>query len=148
MNTSYKVLLFLHILSVVVAFAPASVHPLLARQFGQAGEDPSILQRFAGFAAQNGRRVYAPALVLAGLFGILIIATQEGDYYAFDQTWVSLAFVVWFAMNGVVHGMIIPNEKKLGAGDETAMQRIDTGGMIVTVLFLIQMYLMIWRPGQ
>lgn len=145
MTTSYKVFFFLHILSVVVAFAPASVHPLLARQFGS--DSPQLLQRFAGFAAQNGRRVYAPALLLAGLWGILIIVTQEGDYFAFDQTWVNLAFVVWIAMNGVVHGIILPNERKLGAGDAEAEKRVDTGGMLVTVLFLIMLYLMIWKPG-
>lgn len=145
MDTSYKVLLFLHILSVVVAFAPASVHPLLTRQFGQSG-DPSALQRFAGFAAQNGRRVYSPALILAGLFGILIIATQDG--FSFSDTWVSMAFVVWFAMNGVVHGMIVPNERRMGEGDTEAERKVDMGGMIVTVLFLIMLYLMIWQPGR
>jgi hypothetical protein len=144
-TTSYKVLFFLHILSVVVAFAPASVHPLLVRQFGS--DSPQLLQRFAGFAAQNGRRVYAPALLLAGLWGILIIVTQEGDYFAFDQTWVNLAFVVWIAMNGVVHGIILPSERKLGAGDAEAEKRVDMGGMMVTVLFLIMLYLMIWKPG-
>lgn len=145
MDTSYKVLLFLHILAVVVAFAPASVHPLLARQFGQS-DDPSLLNRFAGFAAQNGRRVYSPALILAGLFGILMIVTQDG--FEFSDTWVSMAFVVWFAMNGVVHGMIVPNERRLGEGDAAAERKVDMGGMIITVLFLIMLYLMIWQPGR
>ena len=146
MDTTYKVLFFLHILSVVVAFAPASVHPLLQRQFTSSGS-PEVLQRFAGFAAQNGRRVYAPALILAGLWGILIIVTQEGDYFAFDQLWVNLAMVVWIAMNGVVHGMIVPSERKLAAGEAGAEQRLDMGGMIVTLLFLVMLYLMIWKPG-
>ncbi|HEY8546362.1 MAG TPA: hypothetical protein VIL36_14980 [Acidimicrobiales bacterium] len=146
MDTTYKVLFFLHILSVVVAFAPASVHPLLQRQFG-GSDSPELLQRFAGFAAQNGRRVYAPALILAGLWGILIIATQEGDYFAFDQLWVNLAMVVWIAMNGVVHGLITPSERKLAAGDPDAEKRLDLGGMIVTILFLVMLYLMIWKPG-
>lgn len=145
MTTTYKVLFFLHILSVVVAFAPASVHPLLQRQF--TGDSPELLKRFAGFAAQNGRRVYSPALLLAGLWGVLLIVTQEGDYFAFDQLWVNLAFVVWFAMNGVVHGMVIPSERKLAAGDEAAAKRLDAGGLIVTVLFLVMLYLMVWKPG-
>ena len=145
MDTTYKVLFFLHILSVVVAFAPASVHPLLQRQF--TGESPELVQRFAGFAAQNGRRVYSPALILAGLWGILIIVTQEGDYFAFDQLWVNLAMVVWIAMNGVVHALIVPGERKLAAGEPDAEKRVDMGGMIITVLFLIMLYLMIWKPG-
>lgn len=145
MDTTYKVLFFLHILSVVVAFAPASVHPLLGRQFK--ADSPQLVQRFAGFAAQNGRRVYSPALVLAGLWGILLVATSEGDAIAFDQTWVNLAMVVWIAMNGVVHAMILPGERKLAAGDADAEKRVDLGGMIVTVLFLVMLFLMIWQPG-
>ena len=143
--TSYKILLFLHILSVVIAFAPASVNPLLARQFGS---DRPMVHRFAAFAAQNGRRVYAPALLLAGLFGILLLVTQDGKQFDFDQTWVNLALLVWIAMNGVVHGMIIPNERRLGQGDDSAEKKVDLGGMLVTLLFLVMMYLMVFRPGQ
>jgi uncharacterized membrane protein len=143
-DTSYKILLFLHILSIVVAFAPASVYPLLARQYKG---DSSALQRLAGFTAQNDRRVYAPALILAGLFGIMIIVTND-EIFEFSDTWVSLAFVVWFAMNGVLHGMITPNERKMGEGDADAARKVDMGGMIITVLFLVMLYLMIWKPGQ
>jgi hypothetical protein len=144
-DTTYKVLFFLHILSVVVAFAPASVHPLLQRQFS--GDSPELLQRFAGFAAQNGRRVYSPALILAGLWGILLVATSEGDAIAFDQLWVNLAMVVWIAMNGVVHAMIVPGERKQAAGEPGAEKRVDLGGMIITILFLVMLFLMVWQPG-
>jgi hypothetical protein len=142
---SYEIFLFLHILSIVVAFAPASVHPLLQRQF--TSDSPELLQRFAGFAAQNSRRVYSPALILAGLWGILIIVTQDGDLYAFDQFWVNLAMVLWIAMNGVVHAMIVPGERKLAAGEPGAEKRLDTGGLIITILFLVMLYDMIVKPG-
>jgi hypothetical protein len=142
-STTRNILLLLHIASIVVAFAPASVHPLLGRQFGQGG--PAAVQRFAAFAARNGQRVYAPALLLAGLFGIGLVL--ESDYIDFDQTWISLAFVVWIAMNGVVHGMILPSERKVAAGDTEAVQRLDLGGGLVTILFVAMLYLMIWKPG-
>jgi uncharacterized membrane protein len=142
-STTRNILLFLHITSVVVAFAPASVHPLLGRQFGEDG--PAALQRFSGFAARNSRRVYAPALLLAGLFGILLVI--DSDYIDFDQTWISLALLVWIAMNGVVHAVIVPAERKVGEGDAEAAKRLDLGGGLVTVLFLVMLYLMIWKPG-
>jgi phage shock protein PspC (stress-responsive transcriptional regulator) len=76
--------------------------------------------------------------------------TQDGKQFDFDQTWVNLAFIVWIAMNGVVHGLILPNERKLGAGeaDESVEKKVDLGGMLVTLLFLVMMYLMVFRPGQ
>jgi hypothetical protein len=142
-STGRNILLLLHIASVVVAFAPASVHPLLGRQFGKDG--PPALQRFSAFAAQNSQRVYAPALLLAGLFGLGLV--MESDYIDFDQTWVSLAVLVWVAMNGIVHGVIVPGERKVGAGDTEAMKRLDLGGGLVTILFVVMLYLMIWKPG-
>ncbi len=99
MSTGRNILLLLHIASFVVAFAPASVHPLLTRQFGQDG--PAALQRFSAHAARNGRRLYSPALIVGGLFGIGLVL--DSDDIDFDQTWVSLALLVWIAMNGIVH---------------------------------------------
>jgi hypothetical protein len=142
-STSRNILLFLHIVSIVVAFAPASVHPLLARQFQ--GDGPQELGRFSELASRNGQRVYAPALLLAGLFGIGLVV--ESDYIDFDQTWISLALLVWIAMNGIVHGVIVPSERRIAAGDAAAVKRLDLGGGLVTILFLVMLYLMIWKPG-
>jgi hypothetical protein len=60
---------------------------------------------------------------------------------------VNLAMVVWIAMNGVVHALIVPGERKLAAGDADAEKRLDLGGMIITILFLVMLYLMIWKHG-
>jgi len=58
-----------------------------------------------------------------------------------------MALLVWIAMNGVVHGVIVPAERKVGAGDVEAMKRLDLGGGLVTLLFAVMLYLMIWKPG-
>ena len=67
--------------------------------------------------------------------------------WAFSQGWVSGAFVVWLLMNGVVHAMIAPGERMVAAGDESGQQRIDRGGGIITLLVLVMLYLMVWKPG-
>ena len=66
-STGYDVMLFLHIASALVAFAPAFAHPLIERQTRSL--DAASRGAVLGFLAQNGRRVYAPALILTGLFG-------------------------------------------------------------------------------
>jgi len=142
-STGHKILLVLHIASVVVAFAPASAHPLLSRQYGEDG--PQALQRFSQLAARNGQRVYAPALLLAGLFGLAMVI--ESDFIDFGQTWVWLAVVVWIALRVIVTGVILPGERKLGAGEASAGKRVELGGMVSTVLFIVMLYLMIWQPG-
>lgn len=132
-NTGFKVFLFLHILTVVVAFAPAVLAVL-----------PGGREGLVGVLDRAGRQVYAPALILAGLFGILCIVTSEvagTKVFEFSDTWISLAFVVWIAMNGVFHGLVLAGQK---AGDES---KVNSGQQIMTVLLLAMLYLMIWKPG-
>jgi uncharacterized membrane protein len=143
LSNTYKILLFLHIASVVVAFAPAVIGVLPGGDEGAA----ATLRR-------AGRVIYAPALILAGLFGILIVAIEGEDYgIEFSQTWISLSFLVWIAMNGVFHGMVLPtytrgrSRRSSRWGRGTTSNEVDTGLAIITVLFVIMLYLMIWKPG-
>ena len=129
MSTGYKISLFLHILSVTVAFAPAVIAVLPGGRDGAVG----VLQR-------AGRQVYSPALILAGLFGILLIVTSD-DVWEFSQTWISLAFVLWVAMNGVFHALVLAGQKQ---GDES---KVVSGQQILTLLFVAMLYVMIWKPG-
>ena len=67
--------------------------------------------------ASNGRQIHFPALIALGGFGIAMVFTSD-RVSAFDQTWVSLAFLVWLAICGVVSGLLLPAERKLAAGDD------------------------------
>jgi hypothetical protein len=128
-DTGFRIFYLLHIVTIVVAFAPAVVAVL------PGGRDGTL-----GLLDRAGRQVYAPALILAGLFGILCIVTSD-DVFEFDQTWISLAFVVWIAMNGVFHALVLAGQRQ---GDE---RKVVTGQQIMTVLLLAMLYLMIWKPG-
>jgi hypothetical protein len=128
-DTTYRVFFFLHILSVIVAFAPAALSVLP----GGAEGALATLQR-------AGRTVYAPALILSGLFGILLIVSSD-DVWKFDQTWISLAFVVWIAMNGVFHAMVLAGQRR---GE---VETVTNGQAIMTVLLLVMLWIMIWKPG-
>jgi uncharacterized membrane protein len=128
----------------LVAFAPAFVHPLLARQ--TSAIEPADRGKLFGMIAGNGRRIYAPALILTGLFGFAMQGMSDG-VIEFSQTWFWLALIVWIAMNGVVHAMLLPAERALAAGDETAGRKVDTGSAVLTVLLLGMLYLMVFQPG-
>jgi hypothetical protein len=133
MSTGFKISLFLHILTVIVAFAPA----VLAVVPG--GRDGAL-----GVLDRAGRQVYAPALILAGFFGIMCIVTSDVGgvaVFEFSDTFVSLAFVVWIAMNGVFHALVLAGQKQ---NDE---KKVINGQAIMTVLLIVMLYLMIWKPG-
>jgi hypothetical protein len=129
-DTGFRIFFLLHILTVIVAFAPAAISVL------PGGRDGAI-----GLLERAGRLVYSPALILAGLFGIMCIVSAPGDTFEFSQTWISLAFVVWIAMNGVFHALVLTGQKQ---GDES---KVTNGQAIMTVLLLVMLYLMIWKPG-
>jgi uncharacterized membrane protein len=143
-DTGYDVMLLLHLLTAFVAFAPAFVHPLVATQ-SRALDGPHR-QAVAGYLAANGRRIHAPALILTGLFGFGLQGMSDG-VWSFGQTWLWLAIVVWVAMNGVLHALLLPAERAVASGDESASTRVDQFGILLTVLFVVMLYLMVFKPG-
>jgi uncharacterized membrane protein len=146
----YRIMFLLHIIAVVVAFAPMIIAPVLMAQ--AKGDGERTLLDVAKHLADNGRRIHFPALVLIGLFGLGMVFSSKPEgseeaLWGFDQTWVSLALLVWIVLCGVVSGVIMPGERKLAAGDLEAEKKVALGGKIATVLFLVMLYLMIWKPG-
>ena len=70
---------------------------------------------------------------------MLIVTSDEA--FEFSDTFVSLAFVVWIAMNGVFHALVLAGQKQ---NDE---KKVTNGQAIMTVLLIVMLYLMIWKPG-
>ena len=94
--------------------------------------------------ASNGRQIHFPALVVLGGFGLGLVL--EGDW-DFDDAWVSLAFLVWLAHLRGRDGH--PPAGRAEAGGRRRRRRAPdrSGGQLVTVLVLVMLYLMIWKPG-
>ncbi|HUW02533.1 MAG TPA: hypothetical protein VMW08_09305 [Acidimicrobiales bacterium] len=142
-DDAYNIVLLLHILAVIVGFAPAAVHPFIDAQLQ---ETPDARMAFLRRAAANGHRIYLPAITIAGLLGIVLIIMSD-DVIEFSDTWVSGSFVVWIAIMGIVAGMIIPGEKAAGQGDFSKERTVQIGGQISTLLLIVMLYLMIFKPG-
>ena len=140
----YKLFFLCHIISFVVAFAPAVINPVLAAQLKKDGETDLI--RVSGHMAKNGRQIHFPALLALGGFGLLMVL-QSSEVWEFDQTWVQVAIVVWLGLCGVITGLVLPAERRLAAGDLAAEAKVALGGQLATVLALVMLYLMIWKPG-
>jgi uncharacterized membrane protein len=145
LDTGYKILFFLHILAVIVAFAPAFTSPVLVAKIKKA-EGEGALPKLAGHLHGNARTIHFPALILVGLFGLGLVGMSDG-FAEFSDTWVILALIVWIAICGVVSAVITPSEKALGGGDLAAEKKIALGGQIASVLLLVMLYLMIFKPG-
>lgn len=143
-STPYKIVLLLHILSAVVAFAPAFVWPIVNAQTRKRGV--KVPAEVSGQVPVNNVLIHGPALVAAGVFGILLIVMSE-EVWEFSQAWISGAFVVWFALLGVLFGLLVPAERKAAAGDADAARKVSMFGGFVHILLLVMLYLMIFKPG-
>ena len=85
--------------------------------------------------------VYSGGLILAGLFGILLIVTSD-DVWEFDQTWVSLA------LRGVDrHERRVPRHDLPRPAAPGRPDRSQLGLAIMDILLIVMLYLMIWKPG-
>ena len=141
----YNVLLFVHIVAFLVAFAPAVLNPLFANYLKREG-DEAAMRSWAGFAAFFTSRIALSGLVVLLVTGVWMIIASD-DAWEFSDAWISLAFLVWFAIGGVVSAMILKGEKAMAAGELSKEKLVATGGQIATVLGAIMLYLMIFKPG-
>lgn len=142
-DTGYKLVLLLHIIGVIVAVAPAVVHPILFA-YEQRRADGDIVG-LAGRVSSTAR-IYVIALIVSGVIGFGLISMSD-DVIGWGDTWVWLSIVVWVALNGVVHGALLPAEKALAEGDTTAMKRLDMIGPILAIMVVVLTYLMVVKPG-
>lgn len=138
---SYQFLLILHILTALVAFAPAFVRPVLISH-AKASGDRSSLRALAG----SSRRIYSPALILTGVFGFGLSGMSD-DVHELSETWMILAIVIWIAMNGVLHAVERPAEVAFADGDDSAEGRLTVGSGAIAVMLLVMVWLMIVQPG-
>ncbi|MEQ8841071.1 MAG: hypothetical protein RIB98_08820 [Acidimicrobiales bacterium] len=146
-DTPYNIMLFVHILTMFAAFAPMFVHPFIDRE---TQGNPSVRQAiFAGIATRS-MRIHSTMLIIGGLLGFgLAGMSKVGDelLYSVSDGWLWPAAVLWFAMVGVLHAMVIPGEKAIASGDDTVGRKAEIGGMLITLMFLVTLYLMVFKPG-
>ncbi len=142
-DDAYNIVLLLHILAVIVGFAPAAVHPFIDAGLQDA---PEARMAFLRRAATNGHRIYLPAITVAGLLGIVLIIMSDSGF-EFSDAWISASFLVWIIIMGLVAGVIIPGEKAAGQGDFSKERMVTIGGQVTSLLLVVMLYLMIFKPG-
>jgi len=131
-DNTYNLFLFLHIVAVVVGFAPAVAGLVAPRA---AGADWASLRAI--------RAIYVPAVFVAGLLGIVLVLLSD-DAWEFSQFWVSAAFLVWIAMMGVYQALVQRGAK---VGGPAGARQAVLGAQILSVLVVVMVYLMVFKPG-
>ncbi|MEM9202538.1 MAG: hypothetical protein AAGC53_12790 [Actinomycetota bacterium] len=140
-SVPYNIMLFLHIVSAMVGFAPIFVQPLLV---GRANRD--VMEAIA----HKTLRIYGNAIIFSGFIGFGVAGLSD-KVYRVRQPWLIVAVIVWVAIVGCLHAGVIPAERAIAAAgerrDKAAERKVQRFGTAVTVLFLVQIYLMVFKPG-
>jgi uncharacterized membrane protein len=163
MGNLYRFMLLLHIACAILGFGAVAFNGMYrarARQRGGAMEavlleENSSVSRIAEFL------IYG-----VFVFGILVALTSKvaGKFvWEFKQSWLSVAMVLYLVDIGLLHGFIHRGERQYsallgtvngaggGSGDvaqlEQLEQRISLGWVAFDVVFLVILYLMVFKPG-
>jgi len=142
-DAGYRIFLLLHIIAVVVAFAPGFVWPLVGLALRK--EQKSLGTLYA-VIADNAMKIQGVGAILMGLFGLAMIGLSD-SVIEFSQTWISIALLLWFLTIGVVYGLLFPTLKKAAAGNEESEARIPMYYGMLHLLLLLAVIDMIWKPG-
>jgi uncharacterized membrane protein len=139
-STSYEVMLLVHVLLVIVGFAPAWLTPILVRLTADGDRaaadalDVAIL------------RFSVPSIVVAGLLGFGL-AGMSDKVFRMSQAWLSIAIVLWLVLLAVTLFLLRPAIRSFRDGDVAARVRISMSTGVTHLILVVMLYLMIFKPG-
>src|SRR5262245_57508041 len=159
----YKLLLLLHILSVVVGIGAVMLNGLYA---AQAQKRPGPTGRAVSEANEAVGKIAEYVIYLIPVFGLLLVMFSDGAW-KLSQTWVWLALVLYVVAIGIAHSVLIPGHRRInellaemeqgpapagGPPPQVATiqeigKRQATAGMVNNLLVVVLIGLMIWKPG-
>jgi len=146
MDNGYKVLLLLHILAVIVGFAPAWLTPVLVRLTANGdraaadGLETSVL------------RYSLPGIGLAGLLGFGLagmskVGGSDEPLFKMSQPWLLVAILLWLLLLAIVIFVARPAIKRFRDGDTGARGLIGMSTGVTHLILVVMLYLMIFKPG-
>lgn len=112
-SDAYKIVLTLHILSVVVGIGAVMLNGLYGAQ-AKARKGPEGL----AIAEANFKvsMIAEKVIYLIPLFGIGLVFMSKTDgvmVYDWDQTWIWLSLVLYVVALGISHGVVVPTAKRM-----------------------------------
>jgi hypothetical protein len=142
-DLGYVILLVIHLVLVVFAFGVAFAIPFYTRHLGSEA---------AGIADRLQRTHVLPAMLLAGLVGIVMVLV--GQPWEFSDGWISVAFVLWFAALGNALLLVGPASPRLARADQGDPNLSALRGKVAMftgighLLFLALVVVMVWGPAN
>ena len=158
---AYKLFFLLHITCAIVGFGSTFVWAAFGARSRSA--EPNVALAINESTLALSKRLSTPFIYATAFFGLGLVGLSD-KIWKFDQTWVSLALLL-FVIGALLAGLVqAPTHKKMvaaqqqliaGQGDPAALgaevgaagkKMAMVGGILHTLLLLILID-MIWKPG-
>lgn len=164
---AYQFVLVLHLVAVVIGFGTtfsAGFYGMEAKA-RKGREGAAIAEASLSVTTKVGEW----AIYAVPILGIALVMMSD-DAWKFSQVWISLSFLVYIAAIGLVHGMHLPNVRKmnqlmaeLAAGEgggassggpppqvaelEARGKRAAMAGGLLNAMWVLAVVLMVAKPG-
>jgi hypothetical protein len=155
-DPGYKILLFLHVLAVVLAFGPTFGYGFF---FSVAPQYPSAVPAILAGVQKVDKYLVNPGMVVLLLAGIGLMPASDGVWDGSD-TFIVVGFIAIIALFGLQHGFFRPQTRKakeiaerdLKAGDtlspefEAISNRLGGVGALAGLIIAIAVFFMAYKP--
>lgn len=174
-SDGYKIVLILHILTVVVGIGAVMLNGIYGAQ-AKARRGPEGLAIVeANLKVSEIANYFIYAIPVFGIALVFMSKTGGVQVFKFSQTWIWLALLLYIVAMGISHGVMFPTVKKMtglmkelnamgpppaggpppGAGGpppqvgqmEALGKRLAAGGAALNVITVLLIFLMVWKPG-
>ncbi len=152
----YNLVLVLHILAVIIGFGGMFIAGFYGRESeNRPGRDGLAV---AETTLKVTGTIPTVAVVAVPILGILLILLSD-DTWKFSEAWISLSFLLYIVLMGLATGVQVPAIRKMVAmrsGAEGAQslemqalgKKAATVSAIVNVLWVVILFLMVFKPGH
>jgi uncharacterized membrane protein len=160
--------LVLHLVAAIIGFGGVVIAGIFgAKGAVRGGHDGQVLGETTMDVVENWAMWFIYAVPI---LGIILIFLSE-DVWDFGQTWISLSLLLYIVVLGIVHAAHLPNIRKLNAlvaelaaggaspagaasGPPPQVEELKRRGQlagilggVVNLLWVVIVFLMVWKPG-
>ena len=167
-STAYKLVFMLHIISIIVGFGGVILNGIYgAEAKKRKGAEGAAI----GAANLHVTEIAEKVIMTVPVWGILLVILSDGAW-KFSQAWVGIAIALFIVVMGFATGVQLKNQKRMSAlANEMAMaggpppgaaaggpppqvaemealeKKLGMGGAFLSVMVVVMIYLMVFKPG-
>ncbi|MFA5884101.1 MAG: DUF2269 family protein [Acidimicrobiia bacterium] len=112
-SDGYKIVLILHILTVVIGIGAVMLNALYGAQAKARKGPEGLAIAEANFRVSMIAEYFIYAIPVFGI-GLVFMSKSDGvEVFKFSQTWIWLSILLYIVALGISHGVVIPTAKKM-----------------------------------